>query len=226
VNITFRFILENGTEKVFPLNIDDNSLQFIAPEIAAPEWTKKEKIACPVENNLCPGFCPIAWNLDATIKFFDGLPSYEKVTVYVETEQRTYSKNTSLQDGIGSLIGILMTTSGCHVLDKLRPMVRYHLPFATLEETEYRAFSMFLLAQFLRKKKGLEPDWDMTSLKELYRDIMKINKNIAKRIGDLEKLDASINAVVILNNFANMVSFDLEDDEFTKFESLFEAWLK
>ena len=226
MNMTFRFTFQDGTEKIFPITIDNETMQFIAPELEAPEWTKKENIACPVENKSCAGFCPIAWNLDAAIKFFDGLPSYERVTVYVDTDSRSYSKQTSLQDGIGSLIGILMTTSGCHVLDKLRPMVRFHLPFASLEETEYRVFSMYLFAQFLRKKNGLEPDWDMRSLKDLYADIMKINRNIAKKISDMEKLDASINAVVILNNFANMVSFDLEDEDFTKFEKIFEAWLK
>lgn len=226
MNITFKFVFQNGTEKIFPITIDDESMQFIAPELNPPQWTKRNLIACPAENSSCNEYCPIAWNLDAAIKFFDGFPSYEKVTINVETDQRNYSKQTSLQDGIGSLIGILMTTSGCHVLDKLRPMVRFHLPFASLEETEYRAFSMFLFAQFLRKRKGLEPDWEMKSLKELYSDIMKINRNIAKKISDMEKLDASINAVVILNNFANLVSFDLEDEEFSRFEKLFEAWLR
>ena len=226
MKFNFRFSFEDGTEKLFPIQVDPESLQIIPPEKdIIPNWTKKTQMSCPVENHLCKDICPIALNMDHVIKFFDGFHSYGKVTVQVETDQRTYSKQTSLQDGVGSLIGILMTTSGCHVLDKLRPMVRFHLPFASLEETEYRVFSMYLFAQFLKHRKGIEADWSMNSLRELYEDIMKINKNMAEKIADLEKLDASINAVVILNNFANMVTFDLEDKEFTKFEKLFEAWM-
>jgi hypothetical protein len=224
--ITFRFVFENREEKSFPVEINPDSYQIILPEdIAVPEWTKREKILCPMTDCTYKDFCPIALQLDKVIKLFDGIPSYEKVTVHVETANRTYSKSTSVQSGAGSLIGVLMTTSGCYVLDKLRPMVHFHLPFATLEETEYRTFSMFLFAQFLRQKNGLLPDWQMISLGKLYEDIMKINQNFAKRIADLEKLDASINAVIILNNFANSVTFSLEDEDFSKFEKLFEHWL-
>jgi hypothetical protein len=185
-----------------------------------------ENILCPKSNCTHKEFCPIAFQLDRVIKLFDGVASYEKATVYVEAPNRTYSKQTSVQDGAGSLIGILMTTSGCYVLDKLRPMVQFHLPFATLDETEYRTFSMFLFAQFLREKNGLEPDWKMSSLSELYDNIIKINKNLSKKIANLEKLDASINAVIILNNFAHSVTYSLEDEDFSKFEKLFERWLE
>ena len=66
----------------------------------------------------------------------------------------------------------------------------------------------------------------MSSLSELYDDIIKINKNLSKKIANLEKLDASINAVIILNNFAHSVTYSLEDEDFSKFEKLFERWLE
>lgn len=109
---------------------------------------------------------------------------------------------------------------------KLFLLAHFHLPFATLDETEYRTFSIFLFAQFLRHRNGLQPDWKLSSLSNLYDDIIKINKNLAERIAKLEKLDASINAVTILNNFAFSVSYSLEEEDFTKFENLFENWLK
>lgn len=225
--INFKFLFQNGVEKLFPIEIDSDTYQIVfEKDISIPDWITHEKILCPMPNCTNKHFCPIAFHLDKVVKLFDGDPSYEQVTVFVETKNRTYSKQTSLQAGAGSLIGILMTTSGCYVLDKLRPMVHFHLPFATLDETEYRTFSMFLFAQFLRKRNGLNPDWEMSSLRNLYEDIMKINKNLAQRIAKLEKLDASINAVTILNNFAFSVSFSLEDEDFSKFEKLFESWLK
>lgn len=225
--IIYRFVFTEHGEKSFDIEINSETYQIILDEnISVPDWTLHENILCPTQNCVHKNFCPIAYQLDKVIKMFDGFPSYEKVTVHVETTSRTYSKQTSVQSGIGSLIGILMTTSGCHVLDKLRPMVHFHLPFATLEETEYRTFSMFLFAQFLRQRLGIEPDWKLTTLSNLYEDIIKINKNLAQRIAKLEKLDASINAVTILNNFAFSVSYSIEDEDFSKFEKLFESWLK
>ena len=37
-----------------------------------------------------------------------------------------------------------MALSGCPVLEQLKPMARFHLPFASVEETIYRAASMYL----------------------------------------------------------------------------------
>ena len=53
-----------------------------------------------------------------------------------------------------SLIGIYMVTSGCPIMDKLRPMARFHLPFASTEETIYRAISTYLLGQYFLEQKG------------------------------------------------------------------------
>lgn len=114
-----------------------------------PEWTELKNFKCPncllVENEY--KYCPIAVNIIDLIDFFK-TSSYPEVNVIVDTEIRRYSKHPSLQKGISSLMGIYMVTSGCLIMEKLKPMVRYHLPFATLEETSYRMVSMDLLAQY------------------------------------------------------------------------------
>lgn len=188
-NITFRFIFKDGSEKIFPIEINPESYEIAFPkDIGVPEWTLRERILCPIQNCIHKKFCPIAFHLDRVIKLFDGVPSYEQVTVYVDTKERTYSKQTSLQAGAGSLIGIIMTTSGCHVLDKLRPMVYFHLPFATLEETEYRTFSMFLFAQFLRQKNGLSADWQM-SYSAVYTMILyRLIKTLLRKLPNWKSL--------------------------------------
>src|SRR5262249_45179319 len=63
-----------------------------------------------------------------------------------------------------SLIGIFMVTSGCPVMNKLRPMVDTHLPFMTSAESTYRVISMYLLAQFFRQRQGRKPDWALEGL--------------------------------------------------------------
>lgn len=222
----YEFIFESGVKKVFEINLEPDSLTYRRhSQKDPPEWTRCEGLKC---NSLC-GFtdnhCPIMINIEELIDTFSNHSSYENVKIIAEINDRTYIKETSLQDGVGSLMGIIMVSSGCPVLSKLKPMVRYHLPFASIEETEFRVISMFLLAQFLRKRRGLNPDWDLKELKKIYNDIREINKSLAQRIANIEKMDTGINAVVILDNFANLVTIDLDEDELSHIETLFKEWL-
>lgn len=222
--INYRFCFENGEEKIYKLEIDNDTLSLVTNfSSEMPEWSRVEKIGCDACH---PGatHCILAKTIGFFIRQFDNIPSYQKVKVYVESENRTYFKETSIQAGVGGIFGILMSTSNCPVLGKLKPMVRYHLPFADIEETEYRVFSMYMLAQYFRLKKGLKPDLDMNHLKDTYDEIRKINQKIAKAIADQEKTDTSINAVVALNNYADSVTFTLED-KLENIEKLFDNWM-
>lgn len=224
----FKFVFQHGEEKSIELKIHKYSLLLETDSNEEPPgWTQHENFCCPIKSclNEHTTYCPIAVNLNNVINFFSNIPSYEKVKIIAEINDRTCSKITSVQDGVGSIVGIIMVTSGCPVLGKLKPMVRFHLPFATIEETEFRVFSMYLLAQYFKMKNGDEADWQMKKLKELYSDIQKINQNIARKIADLEKMDTSINAVVILDNFANSVAFGLDDDDLSSIKYLFNEWM-
>jgi hypothetical protein len=222
--INYRFHFENGEEKLFKLEIDTETLSLVTNfSNEMPEWSRVERIGCSACSAI-ETHCKLAKTIGFFIRQFDNIPSYQKVKVIVETENRTYFKETSVQAGVGGIFGILMSTSSCPILGKLKPMVRYHLPFADIEETEYRVFSMYMLAQYFRLKKGLKPDLDMNHLKDTYDEIRKINQKIAKAIADLEKTDTSINAVVALNNYADSVTFTLED-KLENIERLFDNWM-
>lgn len=224
----YTFVFENGNKKEFAINLDADTLNLTYEyELEKPEWAKKTNFNCPIK---CEGHkedqhCSIAVNINHMIKQFSTLPSYQKVSISVETKNRTFFKETSLQVGLGSLFGIIMPASGCPVLGRLKPLVRFHLPFSSNEETEFRVFSMYLLAQFLLDKNGKEADWEMNNLKKLYEDIRNINRNLAQRIADLEKLDAGINSLIVLDTFAESVSFSLEEN-LSDLEKLFESWFE
>jgi hypothetical protein len=109
-------------------------------------------------------------------------------------------------------MGIFMVTSGCPILDNLRPMVRFHLPFATALESVYRIISMYLLSQLFRMKKGEEADWSLEKLGELYKEINKVNKGLWKRLSKASNFDAHVNAVIVLNTFGDAVRFSLKKD--------------
>ncbi|PIV52993.1 MAG: hypothetical protein COY53_00400 [Elusimicrobia bacterium CG_4_10_14_0_8_um_filter_37_32] len=225
----YKFTLSNGTEKEFTVKLDDKTLNLISEEKKSyPEWTelKYSKCSnCPLNENQHK-FCPLAINLVDLIDFFSGSNSYEEVDIYIETEARKYTKHTTLQQGISSLMGIYMVTTGCPIMEKLKPMVRFHLPFATIDETKYRVLSMYLLAQYFLARHGKEPDWELKKLVEIYADIQTVNKNFCKRLRNIKIKDASINAVVILDCFAGSVTFSLEEDALDKIELLFNAYLE
>lgn len=221
---SYRFKFKDNKEETFQVTLDPETLTVIKNDSEPfPDWASFDNFQC----NICPienksnGFCPVAVNLIDIIKFFSNTHSYEEIELEVTTPERTYSKETTVQVGVGGILGILMPSSGCPTFGKLKPLVRFHLPFASLQETEFRVYSMYLLAQYVRMKKGQSADWDMKGLKQVYEDIQKLNVNIAQKIADLEAQDASINAVVVLNNFADTISFSLDEDDLSNIETLF-----
>jgi hypothetical protein len=223
----YRFIFSNGKKKTFNIRLNKNSLDIIRPKsVIPPEWTKLRNFKCshcPLSENKYE-YCPLAVNLSDVIGSFSNLASFEKAEMIVDTGIRQFRKSTSVQAGVSSLLGVLMVASSCPVMGKLKPMMRFHLPFASMEETEYRVLSMYLLAQFFLWKKGKEPDWEMKNLVDIYSDIKILNRNVCKKISKIETKDANRNAVVILNNFAEHVTFILNKKILHNVELLFKDY--
>lgn len=217
----YRFIFKDGPEKEFRVELDSKTLNIMQPAgRSCPEWTALGFFRCPncsLEEDTNK-YCPVAVNLADVIDSFKGSASYEKVEVLVETDKRNYSKHTTLQRGVSSLIGIYMVSSGCPVMEKLKPMVRHHLPFATEEETKYRAISMYLRAQYFLHKKGEAPDWELKGLAGIYEAVRTANRSFCKRLSNIKIEDASINAVVVLDCFADAVRFSIKEDIFEEME--------
>ncbi|MBI2877774.1 MAG: hypothetical protein HYY20_12945 [Candidatus Tectomicrobia bacterium] len=223
----YKFAFDNGREKEFEIELDRKSLALVQPKREAyPQWVELKCLQCPI----CPleedkhRYCPIAENVVGIIEFFGDLISYERVYISIRNESRTYEKCTTLQKGVSSLLGIYMVTSGCPIMDKLRPMVCYHLPFATPGETRYRAMSMYLMAQYLLYKRGREPDWDLKKLVKIYDDIQVVNRSFCKRLANTKIKDATINALVILDNFANYVTLSINGKKLSEMEALFSPY--
>lgn len=224
----YKFTFGSGEEREFITKLDKKTLNLIQTEKKShPDWAELKKIKCPncSLNEDEHKFCPIAVNLYELIDSFKDSMSYEEVDVLIETDVRKYMKHTSLQKGLSSLIGIYMVASGCPILEKLKPMVRFHLPFATVEETEYRVLSMYLLAQYFLYKHGSRPDWEMKNLVKIYRDIRIVNENFCKKLSEIGVEDASINALVNLDVFAGFVTFSINQDKLDNIELLFNAYL-
>jgi hypothetical protein len=108
--------------------------------------------------------CPAAVEILPVVRAFQTEDAYQKVSVVVQDDRRTYSKSTTLEEALRSLLGLKMATSGCPVLSELKPMAIHHLPFANNEEFILRSVSHFLLQQYLAKRNDEEPDWELKGL--------------------------------------------------------------
>ncbi|HKS36128.1 MAG TPA: hypothetical protein VJW76_02990 [Verrucomicrobiae bacterium] len=226
--IEYKFSLKNGDEKRFQVRLRKPTLQLIsAPNASLPEWTRlvhHQCPNCPLKPETDP-HCPIAANLVDVIDSFKNTISVEEADITITHESRSYRKHTAVQYGISSLMGIYMVTSGCPVMDKLRPMAHTHLPFATIAETMFRAVSMYLLAQYFRQQHARTPDWRLEKLVEIYEQVGKVNRAFSKRLLSINPQDASLNALVGLDCFATITAYSIVDDSLEVMESLFQAYL-
>jgi hypothetical protein len=192
-----------------------------------PEWTALGFHKCPnctldPRRHPC---CPPARNLAPACEAFRHRVSCDAVDVIVRTEDRSYMKHCAMQEAFSSLMGLIMATSGCPHLDKLRPMVLTHLPFATWEQTTYRAVSMYLLAQYLRQQRGLDPDWQLRELARLYEDVRRVNMAFADRLRSIQQADANVNAMVKLDCQADITSLVIARQWWENLEPLFRPHL-
>ena len=84
---------------------------------------------------------------------------------------------------------------------------------------------MYLLSQFVIWKNGGTPDWNMDNLAGLYEDIKILNQNVCKKISERVSKDASLNAIVTLNSFAEHVTFILNKHILDRLKILFREYL-
>ncbi len=228
IKIVYSFKFQNGLSKEFPIVLDRETLRFIAKDVPTPpmwaELNYKKCSVCTLDEGR-NSHCPIALNLLKINEEFRESYSYEDVRVSVNTEERRYAKDTSLQDGLSSLLGIIMVTSGCPVMEYLKPMVRFHLPFATLIETVFRMSSMYFMSQFFLGLKGKPFDLSLDGLKKIYTEVSEVNRDFSQRLADAATKDAHINALVNLDCFATIIPLQAEET-LKEIESYFSAYFK
>jgi len=212
IRILYKFQSEDGAEKGFEVILDGKTMELRNDKPPGlPAWTNlsfNQCENCPLGSDV--ERCPVAANLSGLIEAFKFSTSYESVFVVVETPERSYAKQTTVQNALSSLMGIYMVASNCPILDKLRPMVRFHLPFASATETVYRSVTMYLLAQYFKKQKGKKPDWELERLVDIYKEISKVNKGMWNRLSAASSFDANVNALIVLNTFGDALRFSIK----------------
>jgi hypothetical protein len=149
LRIRYRFDLPDGSQKTLDFLFDAASFRLSNPPPADPPfWTELKFNQCAN----CPlsperhAHCPAAVQMATALEPLNALVSFDTVGVTVIQPERTVHAETTAQQAMSSVLGLIMATAGCPWTDRLRPMARFHLPFANEAETLYRSVSMFLLS--------------------------------------------------------------------------------
>ncbi len=213
-DVSFDYSFNQDDFSLFQLNRNNNK-----------EWTKLDYYKCshcPLNMKTHP-ICPLADVLDDIVTKLDE-HSFDTVLVKVDMENRTVISKTTMQEALGSMMGLIIPACGCPHTLFFRPMARFHLPFSNSLETIYRASSMLLLSQYFRNKDKEVMPISLKDLDEVCDNIHIVNVQICKRLRKACEKDSSMNAIVILDTFSIFVKMASKKD-FSKIESLFTPYI-
>jgi hypothetical protein len=223
LSIRYRFDLPDGSQKTLNFTFDSASFRLTnAPPVEPPFWTElgfNQCANCPLKPAAHP-HCPSALQMAATLEPLKELVSFDTVGVTVLQSDRTVYVETSAQQAMSSVLGLIMATAGCPWTDRLRPMARFHLPFANEAETVYRSVSMFLLSREMTAADGRPAFGGLT---ELYENLHLVNRDMSRRLGAATSTDPARNAMALLDSYTTLLPAAL-DRSLEEWKPLFDAW--
>jgi hypothetical protein len=223
LRIRYGFDLPNGSKKHVDLCFDPKNFRLTNDVPAEPPFWTELKFSqcanCPLSSEEHT-HCPSALHMAPAVELLKELVSFDTVGVTVTQAERTVHAETSAQQALSSVLGLIMATSGCPWTDKLRPMARYHLPFASEAETVYRSVCMFLLA---RELTGTAEPSGFAELKDLYDSLHVVNRDMSRRLGAATRTDPARNAMALLDSYTTLLPAALESS-LQELKPLFDAW--
>ncbi len=212
-SIKYSFKFSDSRHIEFEVNLDRKTLIAVSPQESKEcSWTRLDFNKCehcPLDSKKHRN-CPIAYNISGLANYFSEKLSTEEIDVTVITEDREYFKKDTIQHGLRSILGIYTATSGCPHMNILKPMARFHLPFATVEETMYRYVTSYLLGEYFQYLKGAAPDFELDGLIRKSESVDMVSYGISKRIEEITVGDANNNAIVILNAIGLMLKIEID----------------
>ena len=223
LRIRYGFDLPDGSKKQVELCFDPENFRLTNQVPAEPPFWTELKFSqcanCPLNGEQHP-HCPSALHMAPAVESLKELVSFDTVGVTVTQAERTVHAETSAQQALSSVLGLIMATSGCPWTDRLRPMARFHLPFASEAETVYRSVCMYLLARCL---KVADDSAGFTQLKDLYENLHVVNRDMSRRLGAATKTDPARNAMALLDSYTTLLPAALESS-LQDLKPLFDAW--
>jgi hypothetical protein len=202
-DLVYQFTLPDQRVLEYQFHFDGERYQ-LDRETEAPEpWCELEFQQCshcPYKGS-GPKYCPAAAQLSLIVKEVDHLVSYDRIHLKVSSKQRIIEQESSVQESVSSLLGLVLASCGCPHTEFLLPMARFHLPLASAEETLWRSCGNFLLAQHFKSESGSSTEL-LSDILRRYKNLEVINSALIKRLKSQINSDACPNAIVLLDNYA------------------------
>ncbi len=212
-HIIYNYSWQEGGQANFELEFDEDSIALLNdPPAELPEWTKLDYYKCPN----CPlkveevDYCPTAVSFIPAIKRFKNVGSDDQMEVEAFVAGRRIIQSAPARRAISSIIGLLFATSGCPHTIYFRPMVRYHVPLSSENETIMRAMSMYTLAQFFKYKRGEKPDLNLEGLRAIYDELQVVNMTMAERLRSSDGAASSVNSIILLDMYTKRIPLEIE----------------
>ena len=208
----YTFSLPDQRNIEFTVAIEPISQHINNCPLAPPAWARLEFHQCPP----CPlqvekhPYCPVVLSISDLVTTFKNTASFAKCRVTCVTPERTMMKDTTVQEGLASILGLLMAISGCPIMDFFKPLAQFHLPFASVDESIFRIVAVYMLRQYYRKGNTLNHQFLLDDIKAHYGLVKQVNKGILDRILSITDLDADKNAIVTLASLGQILEMEID----------------
>lgn len=208
----YTFVFADQRRITFTVALDAVSLKTNSCPLAPPAWALLHYHQCPP----CPlqgpdhPYCPVALAVADLVTTFKDTASYVRCTVSCVSPERTVVKETTVQVGLASILGLLMATSGCPVMDYFKPLARFHLPFVSVEEAIFRAVSVYMLRFYYRQDRQQGDAFRLDDIKKHYGLVKQVNKGLLQRIRSITDRDADNNAIITLTSLSQILELEID----------------
>lgn len=207
----------------FDIHLDAQQRIRLPSGFQPPDWARLDYHQCghcpldPAEYRYCPLALKLAWIMPE-----QALPdSHQPIRLEVETPERDYSVDTTLQRALSSLFGLVSALSDCPHTRFLRPMALFHLPVSMEREALVRVLAFRLLERYIENRSDPDIPVDLDGLDEAYRNLNRLNRDFLERLRHGGS-DAPVNAVLLLEMLTREMNWELED-ELANVAELFQA---
>ncbi|PHR67846.1 hypothetical protein [Alcanivorax sp.] len=204
-----------GAQQRIPITLVEQHGTIAIPDtFTPPDWAELSYHQC----SHCPldprehRYCPVARNLAYLLPDCALGDSFQPVTLDVQTWQRNYHQDTTLQRALSSLFGLICALSDCPHTRFLRPMASFHLPLSSDTETLVRTASLYLLQRYIRNRQQPEQTISLDGLNARYDALNELNRCFTGRLRQRGESDAPINALVLLHVTAREMHWNLEEE--------------
>ncbi|WP_028080176.1 DUF6901 family protein [Solimonas soli] len=213
MRITYLFDFGDGRQASVAVDVDRAAGGAASAAAALPDWALLERSKCPH----CPlgaeaRHCPAAADLVPTIDSFAQIISHQEARVTVRMAEREVTANCQAQHALSSLVGLIMASSACPILGRMRGLARTHLPFASIEESMLRVVGAYMIRQWLDARETSAAIGDLSELKAHYADLEVLNKAFRQRLRSSQRQDSVLNAISSLGALSTGIGISLEDE--------------